>query len=70
MRKRLIIIVVVVTMVAKVSSSLYPFDPEKSYKLDDRRPLPEYIYEGKPNLLEDQEPPKQLFDDIWSPKSN
>lgn len=50
----------------------HPFDPTVTYKFDDRRPIPEYVYEDEIIPEDDEEemamPHNKLMDDIWGMK--
>jgi hypothetical protein len=49
------------------AASAGAFDPALTYQMDDRRPLPSYIFEGEalPEEEDDGVPTPNIVDDIW-----
>ena len=49
------------------AASTEAFDPALTYQIDDRRPLPTYIFEGEALPEEEDEgvPTPNIVDDIW-----
>ena len=52
------------------AASAGAFDPTITYQMDDRRPLPSYIFEGEvlPEEEDDGVPTLNIVDDIWGMK--
>jgi hypothetical protein len=70
MNKYFILCITTNALVGFTTGYVGAFDPALTYKMDDRRPLPSYIYEGEVVPEEEDEGVKSsgglnVVDDIW-----
>ena len=65
MNKYFILCLTTNVLVGFTAASPSPFDPALTYHLDDRRPLPSYIFEGEVPPKEEDATPSNIVDDIW-----
>jgi hypothetical protein len=67
MNKYFILCITTNVLVGFTASSVLAFDPALTYQMDDRRPLPSYIFEGEVLPEEEDVTPSgaNTVDDIW-----
>jgi hypothetical protein len=67
MNKYFILCITTNVLVGFTAASVLAFDPAIAYQMDDRRPLPSYIFEGEVLPEEEDATPSgaNIVDDIW-----